>query len=158
MKTQVISFHCVLKNQLGHLISSSINRDIINQSPFNELPDLERELQNVNAGDKKKIFISAERAYGFYDPKIVAVFKRSELRNGATLKVGDYIKMQSKKDAKVCQFRVIKSTSHTVVVDGNHPLAGQDLIFEIDITEARDLKNTEFSDDSQKEIASQVLH
>ncbi len=141
MKTQIISFHCVLKNNLGQLISSSDNREVINHPQGNgeTLVDLAGGLQNVRPGEKRQIKIRAERAYGFYNLDLVAELPRTDFKNGQTLKVGDNVRMTSLESGQVISFRVTHATKLTVTVDGNHPLAGQDLVFDIDVTDVRDI-------------------
>jgi FKBP-type peptidyl-prolyl cis-trans isomerase SlyD len=141
MKTQVISFHCVLKNSLGQVISSSFNRDVINHGQGQDsLWDLVRGLEGVSAGEKRRIEIQAKRAYGLYDPQLRAELPHDELRRGSSLRVGDEVRMKSIDSDEMRVFRVIATSSDTVTLDGNHPLAGQDLVFDIDVTAVRELR------------------
>lgn len=142
MKTpQVISFHCVLTNRLGHHISSSVQGEVINSAEHSgHLKDLALGLQDVKAGDRRKIFVTAERAYGLYDPDLVGEIPRADLSSGAKLKVGDVLQLYSPERRCSLPFKVIEATSEVVVFDGNHPLAGQDLCFDVEIIEARELR------------------
>lgn len=78
MSPQVISFHCVMKNRLGHILGSSFNQDVINQqdSDTGRLRDLVDGLQSVSPGEKRIIFVPAIRAYGPFDPKLILEIPR----------------------------------------------------------------------------------
>ena len=140
MKAQVVSFRCVLKDKLGRIISSSFNSEVLNQSNEGSasLPGLVAGLQNVKKGEKRNIFVPAEEAYGLYDPELVLKVRRRELGEGSNLEIGDEIVTESVDDGHARTFRVIETQDEFLVIDGNHPLAGQDLTCEIEVTAARD--------------------
>ena len=139
MKVQIVSFKCILKNKLGEIVSSSVNYDVINQleEGTKSLKGLVAGLQNVKAGEKRHIYVPADQAYGLYDPKLVVEVPRKQLLRGDQLEVGSEIMTRSTEDGHLRTFRVINAAEDYVVLDGNHPLAGQDLTFEIEITAAR---------------------
>lgn len=85
MRVQIVSFHCVLKNKLGQLISTSFNQDVAtscssSQTPM--LPGFVEALKTLKKGEKKEIILTADQAYGFYDPKLVVDVPRSKLSRG----------------------------------------------------------------------------
>ncbi len=141
MRVQIVSFHCVLKNKLGHLISSSFNQDVSTsplEGDIDNLPGLTRALKKLKVGKKKKILLPAEDAYGFYDLELVSNVARTQLHRGAHLKPGDLVKavLSPKLGEKV--YRVTHAQKSAVTLDANHPLAGQDLIFEVELTASRE--------------------
>ncbi len=145
MKMQIVSFHCVLKNKFGKVISSTFNRDILTgfgSGHKQELVALAKALQNLTTGEKRSITLSAEEAYGFYDPKMVFKIKRQELPSADKTIVLDM-------DGTRRSFRVIDTGSDVVMLDGNHPLAGQDLVFEIETLAVRDATAEEISESTQ---------
>ncbi len=139
MKAQIISFHCVLSDQMGKVISSTFNHDVIThvEGPGNLLTGLAEGLQNLRTGEKRRIYLSAEQAYGFYDPDLVIEVPRKELSDGSLLEHGHQVVSQTA-DGNHKIYRVVQTHGDSVTLDANHPLAGQDLIFEIEATEARD--------------------
>ncbi len=158
MSIQIISFNCVLKNKAGKLISSTVNRDVINSVQGQEalLKGLAQGLQNLKKGEKRLITLSAEEAYGFYDPKKVILFPRKKLAPQVLLRDGDTISIVSKTgQARV--YRVGKFHGDMVTLDGNHPLAGQDLVFDIEATAVRDATPGEI-EESCNMISTQYLH
>ncbi len=140
MKAQIVSFHCVLKDKLGQVISSSFNSEVINQleKDGDFLRGLVAGLQDVKTGERRKIHVSADQAYGLYDPELVVEVPRRELQQGRQLGIGNEIVTRSTEDGHTRVFRVVNTAVDYVVLDGNHPLAGQDLIFEIEVTAARE--------------------
>lgn len=145
MKVQILSFHCVLKNRLGQVLSSSFNHDVINQigEGSGMLHGLIAGLQDLKEGEKRKVELLADQAYGFYDPGLVLEVRRSEVTHGKKLTLGSEIRRTSS-TGENRTFRVTHASKTSVVLDGNHPLAGQDLIFDIEVTSAREAIHEDF--------------
>lgn len=137
MRVQIVSFHCVLKNKLGQFISSSFNQDVATSSSSSQspmLPGFVEALKTLKKGEKKEIVLTADQAYGYYDPKLVVSVPRSKLSRGKYLKPGDAVRGKFHHDQSLRNYRVESCSAKTVSLDGNHPLAGQDLIFHIEVT------------------------
>lgn len=158
MKAQIVSFRCILKNKLGQVVSASVNNDVINQleEGTQNLKGLVAGLQNVKAGEKRNIFVPANEAYGLYDPGLVVEVPRNQLSRGPDLELGNEISTKSTEDGHIRTFRVIDTVEDSVVLDGNHPLAGQDLTFEIEIISAREASVEDFLDDRASQPARYV--
>lgn len=135
MKAQIVSFHCVVKDKLGKILSKTFNRDVLTHDESQESPvlsGLAKGLTDVRSGEKRRIVVPAEHAFGYYDVKQVIQCTRSSL--GTELFLGD--KVQFENEPKKL-FRVTEIMGDQVTLDANHPWAGQDLIFEVRITSAR---------------------
>ncbi len=149
MKVQIVSFHCILKNKFGKILSSSINHDVLtgpsNGNDPQELIALAKGLQNLTTGEKRSISLSAAEAYGFYDPKKVLTMPVGALKQFDGEKIVQTPVILDV-DGKPRSFRVVEMNSDNVTLDGNHPFAGQDLIFEIETIAARDATAEEISD------------
>ncbi len=158
MSVQVISFKCTLKNKVGNVISTTFNRDVITSTnaPQAILSGLVDGLQNLKKGEKRKITLTAEQAYGFYDPKKIVLFPRKKFGKEKSLQYGESVSVVTK-SGLVKMYRVVELYGDMVALDGNHPLAGQDLIFEIETTDARDATPDEIVE-SFNDLSSQVLH
>lgn len=157
MQAQVISFNCIVKNKTGQLISSTYNRDVLTikeMDPGGVLSGLNKKLQDLKKGEKRVINLSAEEAYGLYDPKKIILFPRKKLPEG--IRKGESINIVGKSGMQR-SYRVLEILPDLVSLDGNHPLAGQDLIFEIETLEAREATSQEISD-SFNTVAHQLLH
>lgn len=156
MNAQVISFNCLLKNKSGQLISSTFNRDVLTSAgdPNLMLSGLAKGLQNLKKGEKRSIFLAAEEAYGLYDPKRIILFPKKKLPQN--LRPGQSVSIVGKSKT-LRTYRVAQLHDDMVSLDGNHPLAGQDLIFEIEALEARAATREEI-DESLNPVSSQLLH
>lgn len=137
MKPQVVSFRCTLRNNLGALVSTTVSQDVIthleNGGEAVPLPGLARRLKNLKKGEHRRISLDAAEAYGLYDPDLVIEAPRRGLGG---LRLGDQVHVQGQ-DGSLRPYRVITLTPGTATLDANHPLAGQDLTFDIEVTAAR---------------------
>lgn len=157
MRAQIISFNCVLKNKVGRLISSTYNREVLTISdvaPVGTLSGLNKNLQDLKKGEKRIINVLAVDAYGLYDPRKVILFPRKKLPN--TVRKDETIKIISKSGVQR-SYQVLELHADLISLDGNHPLAGQDLVFEIEALEVRDATSQEI-DNSLNTVETQLLH
>ena len=154
MATQVISFQCVVKNRCGQLISETTNREVLNDGRDTSLlPALSVALQNLREGERRTVSLNASDAYGYYDPKLVFTRLRDELVMGDSIRRGEQIRYSHQGKLKLC--KVIAADDFSVTFDANHPLAGQDLIFEIYTIRARIASSDEIKSD---DISRELLH
>jgi FKBP-type peptidyl-prolyl cis-trans isomerase SlyD len=138
MKPQVISFHCVLKTKLGRMISSTTAHDVITLPGANDghmLEGLVEGLRDIKGGEKRRIAVSAERAYGFYDPSKVIITTADALGD-QDVAVGQSVKAMF--HGKMTLFRVTEVLAEEITLDANHPLAGEDLVFEVEAVDVRE--------------------
>ncbi|RYZ80866.1 MAG: peptidylprolyl isomerase [Proteobacteria bacterium] len=158
MSVQVVSFNCVLKNNAGLLIGSSVNREVITSIEGQDciLNGLAQGLQNLKKGEKRSLKLSAAEAYGSYDPKKVIFFPRNKIPKEKTLRCGDPLIIISKTGVKRT-YQIVEIHADLLTLDLNHPLAGQDLVFEIEATEARLATPNEISD-AKNVISTQYFH
>jgi FKBP-type peptidyl-prolyl cis-trans isomerase SlyD len=156
MGIQVVSFNCILKSRTGQLISSTFNNEVLaaNQAEGGMLSGLVSALQNLVKGEKRLINLTAAEAYGFYDPSKVILFPRNKLPKH--LKTGQKIQIVGKSGA-IREYKLIELHTNMASLDGNHPLAGQDLIFEIEVLSAREASESEIAE-SANTVVEQVLH
>ena len=158
MQAQIVSFRCLLKSVTGQLISSSFNRDVLT-TPSGEgapLEGLARALHNLKKGERRSIHLKAKEAYGFYDPSKVILFPLKRIPAFKNVRHGQTVSFLSKK-GKSRTYRVLQVHGEMVSLDENHPLAGQDLVFEIEATEARDATLEEVAE-TQNLFSKQWMH
>lgn len=156
MSSQIISFNCVLTNTAGKLISSTYNREVLNtiEDAKAMLLGLARGLQNLKKGEKRKICLAAQDAYGFYDPQKIILYPVKKLSKD--LRPGQIISIMGK-SGNIRTYKVVQFHNDMVSLDGNHPLAGQDLIFDVEALEVRDATRAEV-DAFQNTVGVQLLH
>jgi len=103
MKAQIVSFHCVLSDPMGKVISSTFNQDVITidgQSEF--LKGLTQGLQNLKKGEKRRICVAAEQAYGLYNPDLVLEVPRDRLGLKHALACGHQLKQFLRSENAKC--------------------------------------------------------
>ncbi len=86
-------------------------------------------------GDKKTIHIPNEEAYGPVNEEMIIEFPRNQIPADVPLEVGGTLNMHQEGNGQVMQVVVKVVTDEVVILDANHPLAGQDLIFELELVE-----------------------
>ncbi len=142
MRVQIVSFRCVLKNQLGHLISSSFNHDVVTTpsegEPVHELQGFVEGLKGLKEGERKQIRVNADQAYGFYDLSLLVRVSRSSVHQGKKIRMGDKVRGRYTQDHELRTFTVVDLSEGDLLLDANHPLAGQDLVFDVEVTSSRE--------------------
>ncbi len=135
MAAQVTAFHYTLKNKQGQTLDTSAGQEPLAfiQGSGQIIPGLERRMEGLKAGDKKTFVIPPVEAYGERNEDWVVTAKRSELPGSA--KVGDRFRGGEEDDAPI--FAVMAIEGDEVRLDANHPLAGIELHFDIEVTETR---------------------
>jgi len=101
------------------------------------LPGLEHGIEGLAKGERRAIVIDAEDAFGEPDEKAVLEVDRADLpEGGRTLTVGDELIAEDDDDDQILM-RVVELRKDTVLVDTNHPLAGQTVRFEVEVRDVR---------------------
>ncbi|MFP5458240.1 MAG: peptidylprolyl isomerase [Bacteriovoracia bacterium] len=138
MSRRVIGFHYTLTDKAGTVIDSSIGDEplVFLEQSHQIIPGLEKVLVLMNVGDKRKIEVKAADAYGDINQELIINVKRTQFPPGAQLNVGD--QFQVNEDAHSPVFTIMSLTADEVKVDGNHPMAGKDLFFDVEITTVRE--------------------
>jgi FKBP-type peptidyl-prolyl cis-trans isomerase SlyD len=101
------------------------------------VPGLEAGLVGLAAGDKKLIVVSAEAGFGERDEELVLELDRTEFPDPEKITAGDEFIAESP-DGDEVVMRVVALKPDAVVVDANHPLAGQTLHYAVSVREVRE--------------------
>ena len=141
---KVITFHYTLADKDGKVIDSSQGQNplIFLEGSGQIIPGLETVVIQMNKGEKKDIKVPYKDAYGPYDQTLVYQIPREKFPN-PNIKVGDMFQVGSEDQYRV--MTVLEINDKEISLDGNHPLAGQDLNFSIEITDKRDATPEEVS-------------
>ena len=113
-------------------------------------------MQKLKKGETRTISLKADQAYGSYDAKKVILYPRNKMPRNDSIHSGKTVSILSK-TGTTRSYRVVQIHGDMVALDGNHPLAGQDLVFEIEITEARAATRVEI-DGAKNMISTQALN
>lgn len=98
------------------------------------IPGFERAVIGMMPGDTKTVKIPAQDAYGDHQDELIREFPRAEFPAHIELEEGLILSADSP-DGRRIRFKVLSLTDEVVTLDGNHPLAGEDLTFEIELVE-----------------------
>ena len=96
------------------------------------IPGFEQGVVGMELGESRTVTIAADQAYGVYQPQGVIEVDRSEIPPTIQLEVGLQLQATGP-DGRPAQLTVIELSEDKVKMDGNHPLAGKDLTFEIEV-------------------------
>lgn len=140
---KVVSFHYILRNDDGEELESSREKQPMSylHGAGNIIPGLEKALDGKTVGDELSVTVEPAEAYGERNEAKVMRIPSKRFGDTRRLKPGQLVSLQTSNGA--VQATVVKVGRFNVDVDANHPLAGQTLTFDIEITEVRDATQEE---------------
>ena len=135
---KVVRVHYRLTGDDGTLLDSSEGQEplIYLHGYDGLLPGLERGLEGLEAGQRASVDLTAADAYGAHDPQAIIHATRDQFPDGLELTPG--LEVSARSDEGTMTFRVVEVSDTGAILDGNHPLAGQNLNFDVDVVEVRD--------------------
>lgn len=133
---QTVKIHYTGTLDNGEKFDSSAGRDPLKFEVGSGMviPGFEKGVLGMAIGEKKSIHIPADEAYGQPREDMMLEIDRSQLPEGLAPEVGMPLQMQGP-DGQPFPVRVSKVEESTVTIDANHPLAGQNLNFELELVE-----------------------
>jgi FKBP-type peptidyl-prolyl cis-trans isomerase SlyD len=136
---KVVRMDYTLRNKAGEVLDSSEGQDPLSylHGAQQIVPGLERALTGMSAGESKDVVVSPEEGYGLPDPEGVFSVPRNAFPADAKLEPGTSFIGEDEQGHAV-PVRVVEVREGQVVVDANHPLAGETLYFHVDIRDVRD--------------------
>lgn len=143
-QNSVVTMHYELKDIEGEVLDSSKGQDplVYLHGAGNIIVGLEEELEGKSVGDNITAIISAEKAYGLPVDALVQTVPKDAF--GAEIeKVEVGMRFQAETEQGPVPVVVTSMDEGTVTVDGNHPLAGKELHFDVSIAEIRDASQEE---------------
>ncbi len=144
-KNSVATIHYTLRNDNGDVIDSSDDREPLAylHGHGNIVPGLERALEGKGAGDKLQVKVAAEEGYGTRDERLVQDVPRQAFPPDVDIVPGMQFHAQS--NAGVHTVTVREVSGDSVKIDGNHPLAGEALNFDVTIDGVREATEEELT-------------
>jgi len=144
-RDSVVTIHYTLKDDQGAVIDSSASGEPLAylHGHGNIVPGLERELTGRNAGDKLSVSVGPAEGYGEYDKELVQSVPRRALRGIKDVQPGMHLHAQT--EAGTRTVTVTRVQGDMVTLDANHPLAGKNLNFDIQIEDVRQATAEELS-------------
>ncbi len=107
------------------------------------IPGLESAVKGMKVGEKKKITIKAADAYGDYDQRALQEVPKESFPTDMKLEAG--LELVAQTAMGPVPVRIAEIRDKTVMVDFNHPLAGKDLTFDVEIVSVRDATKDELA-------------
>jgi FKBP-type peptidyl-prolyl cis-trans isomerase SlyD len=144
MSAHVITFHYTVKDKSGKLIDSSENAEPLSflTGVGQIIPGLEKNLIGLQVGEKKSVEVLSKEAYGVYDQGLIHAIPKTQFPEGQ-IKIGDVFQMNTNFGIQLVT--VIEMSESDVTIDANHPLAGKDLFFQVEIVSKREATPEEIS-------------
>ncbi|HEX8960181.1 MAG TPA: peptidylprolyl isomerase [Geobacteraceae bacterium] len=97
-------------------------------------PQIDEALVDMAPGEKKTVVIKAEDAFGEYDEEKVFTVPRSDLPEGLAPEVGEELVLANEEDEELGVL-VVGVSDQEITFDANHPLAGEDLTYQVELLE-----------------------
>ncbi len=108
------------------------------------IPGLERAIEGARAGDRRKVALAPEEAFGERDDEAVLEIDLRDFPGAERAEVGDEI-IATGPDGSECAYRIVAIGDNDIVADRNHPLAGQRVTFEIEVLAVRPASEQELA-------------
>jgi len=134
-----VSFHYSLADDEGQQLDSSAGKEPLAylHGAGNIIPGLENALTGKAVGDSMTVAVSAAEGYGEVQQELIQDVPRTSFQGVEQIEVGMQFEAQTGQGGTV-PVTVTAVTDETVTVDGNHPLAGKNLNFDVSIEAVRD--------------------
>lgn len=142
---KVVSLQFTMSNDAGEVIDSSDDGDALLylHGEENIVPGLELALEGKSVGDKLKVTLDAADAYGEIDPSLVEVVSAEMFEGVDDIDVGMEFEAEMPDEEELHYVRITEIDGDNVTVDGNHPLAGMRLHFDVTVEAIREATEEE---------------
>lgn len=143
---KVVIIHYTLRNDAGSVIDSSSGGDPLAyiHGQGNIIPGLEKALEGKVKGDKVSVKVEPAEGYGVRDASLVQQVPRRSFGGVSNIQPGMQFHAQTSQ-GHTRVVTVVGVKGDMVTVDGNHPLAGENLNFDVEIAEVRDATDEELA-------------
>lgn len=133
----VVTLHYILADETGEVLDTSRGREPVSylHGHGQLFPTLELQLTGLAAGARTALVVPAAEGYGERRPELTVSVPRSQFPDDAELTVGSQVMSQG--TAQPMVFTIAGLVGDTVLLGGNHPLAGKELHFDIEVLHVR---------------------
>lgn len=141
---KVVTIDYTLTDDQGNIVDSSKGGDPLAyiHGIGNIIPGLESALEGKKAGEALKVSVAPQEGYGERDTSMMQSVPRQMFESPEEIQVGMQFQTMTE-DGHPMVVTVVETTPETITVDANHPLAGQNLHFDVTIIEVRDASEEE---------------
>ncbi|HVI59869.1 MAG TPA: peptidylprolyl isomerase [Luteimonas sp.] len=140
---RVASIHYTLTDDAGNVIDKSPESQPLRyfHGAGNIVPGLEKALAGKHAGDSLKVDVKPEEGYGPRNEGLVQVVPRSAFQGVDEVAPGMQFRAESGGRSRL--ITVVEAGDEQVTIDGNHPLAGRTLHFDVAVADVREASEVE---------------
>ena len=140
---KVATLHYTLKNNEGEILDKSEDGSFVYMhGALNIIPGLESALTGKKAGEELSVKVAAEEAYGLRNEEQIQEVPKEMFEEGTEIKVGMQFHAEGPGEDMI-MVTVAEVKEDVIVIDGNHPLAGMELNFDVKVVEVRDASEEE---------------
>lgn len=145
-KGKVVDMQYSLKNDSGEVLDQAPDGQPLSylHGFGNIVPGLEKALDGLSKGDKKAVKVSPEEGYGKFNGDLKVAVPRSQFPKDVEIEAGMRFQAHSP-DGHPVVYTVDSVVGDKVNLDGNHPLAGQTLHFEVEVVGVREASKEELT-------------
>ncbi len=136
-KNCIVTLNYTLTDDENETLDTSVGSEplVYLHGAQNIIPGLEEVLEGKKMGDKFKVSIPAEKAYGEHMEEMIQNIPKNQFPPGQDMQPG--MKFQANSPQGPIVLTVVEVCDTDVMVDGNHPLAGENLNFDVEVAEVR---------------------
>jgi|TARA_B110000438_G_C15803972_1_gene646428 FKBP-type peptidyl-prolyl cis-trans isomerase SlpA len=133
-----VSVHYTGKLKDGSIFDSSVDREPLSFTVGEGklIPGFENGIVGMKVNEKKLIEIPSNEAYGDVRDELIQEVAKTNLPEELTPEVGMQLQSNAE-DGSTLLVTIVKVEDESVVVDANHPLAGKDLVFDIEVVDIK---------------------
>lgn len=145
-KNTVVTFHYTLKDKAGEVIDTSEgSAPLVYLHGYSQIvAGLENALVGKSVGASFKVTVEPSEGYGMRREEMVITLPRKQGNLPEEIEVGYIVELVSPEGDEL-PARVVQLTDTEITLDANHPLAGETLFFDIELTEVRNATAEEIS-------------
>ena len=140
---KVVTIDYTLKDDSGKILDTSKGKKALSyiHGIGSIIPGLEKACEGKTKGDSFSVSINPNEAYGEYNPEMVVAVTKDKFEDQSILEVGMQFQTQTEYGIQI--FSVLSIEGNSVKLDGNHPLAGKTLNFDVVVNDIRDATKEE---------------
>ena len=138
-KNNVVGFHYTLTGDDGKVMDSSVGSNPLEYLHGHSqiVPGLENALQDKENGAKLNVKVQAKDGYGEYNPDLLITLPKDQFQKQKNFQIGTVFELDDGQgNAFLVSVKEIKDKE--VIVDANHPLAGKNLNFDVEVVSIRE--------------------
>ena len=159
----LIELEYELRNSKGEVIETSSSGALMSYLHGNEEipPKLESQLAGRDVGEKVVVTLAPVDAYGEFNPDGIVAVPRSEFPEDAEIVPGDWVSIEvsgeeGEEPKGEMEMRVVEIAPEAITLDANHPLAGEEITFDLKVASVRKATEAEIeARNAEKEAAEE---